>query len=258
MPKFGLLSFIKKPAKEKQGIPEKPVGLLLLLTFLAVIAVVFSAKQWIETLKVPFLIPESERVDTTKLSLDTEELSNFLLLKATDTDLDSLSDYDEMYLYKTSPYLEDSDSDQISDSQEISQNSDPNCPEGSECSTPASQPTNQPAQTNLEYLANLTPEQLRSLLIQRGVPADEVNKMDDQTLRSTYLETLESISPTDSFSNLITNTEIDLSAAQIRELLLSQGVTQGELDKLSDEELLMLWQETVRQLQQTGTISPGP
>lgn len=54
-------------------------------------------------------------------------------LKLKDTDRDGISDYDEQYVYGTSAYLADSDSDGASDAEEIAQNEDPNCPQGKNC-----------------------------------------------------------------------------------------------------------------------------
>lgn len=54
-------------------------------------------------------------------------------LRARDTDKDALSDWDELNLYKTSPYLADSDSDSFSDKEEIESGNDPNCPKGQNC-----------------------------------------------------------------------------------------------------------------------------
>ncbi len=57
-------------------------------------------------------------------------------MKVLDTDKDSLNDYDELYVFRTSPFLEDTDSDGINDGQEVSTNSDPNCPKGKTCRQP--------------------------------------------------------------------------------------------------------------------------
>lgn len=54
-------------------------------------------------------------------------------LKETDTDKDSVNDYDELYVFRTSPFLADSDSDGLADGDEIASGSDPNCPKGKTC-----------------------------------------------------------------------------------------------------------------------------
>lgn len=57
-------------------------------------------------------------------------------MKEQDTDKDTLNDYDELYVFRTSPFLEDTDSDGTNDGQEVSTNSDPNCPKGKTCRQP--------------------------------------------------------------------------------------------------------------------------
>jgi hypothetical protein len=50
-----------------------------------------------------------------------------------DIDKDGLNDFDELYVYSTSPYLADTDSDGIPDKAEVDKGSDPLCPEGQSC-----------------------------------------------------------------------------------------------------------------------------
>lgn len=65
----------------------------------------------------------------------TEELEDARQkrLKEQDTDSDGISDFDELYVFRTSPFLEDSDSDGINDGDEIADQTDPNCPRGKTC-----------------------------------------------------------------------------------------------------------------------------
>lgn len=52
-----------------------------------------------------------------------------------DSDKDGLTDDNETNLYKTSPYLADTDGDGLSDKEEIDNGTNPNCPEGKDCSS---------------------------------------------------------------------------------------------------------------------------
>lgn len=53
--------------------------------------------------------------------------------KKTDTDGDGVSDYDELVVYRSSPYVRDSDSDGEPDNIEIAKGTDPNCAKGKNC-----------------------------------------------------------------------------------------------------------------------------
>ena len=54
-------------------------------------------------------------------------------LKGKDSDFDGLSDFEEIYIYRTSAYLEDSDGDQLTDKNEINNGTDPLCALGDNC-----------------------------------------------------------------------------------------------------------------------------
>lgn len=54
-------------------------------------------------------------------------------LRRRDDDGDGLNNYDEQFVFRTSPYIADSDSDGIDDGTEVAQDSDPNCPKGKTC-----------------------------------------------------------------------------------------------------------------------------
>lgn len=142
-------------------------------------------------------------IDNTGITADTNQSVG--ISKITDTDQDGLTDYEELYVYHTSPYVADSDSDGISDGQEVKNGTDPNCPKGTDCSlikqssvnaaaisttTPtSSNPVSVPAGTN----SNLTPQQLRDLLISNGFSADQVNALTDVQLQAAWQAALQQV-----------------------------------------------------------------
>jgi hypothetical protein len=52
-----------------------------------------------------------------------------------DTDGDGLTDTQELTIYKTSPFLADTDGDTFADGAEVKTGTNPNCPEGKQCSS---------------------------------------------------------------------------------------------------------------------------
>ncbi len=124
-------------------------------------------------------------------------------MRLSDTDGDGLSDFDEMYIYSTSMYLVDSDSDGYDDKLEIEGGYDPNCPKGMDCRRAASSgdetpdgTTDSPGGDELQdeakdQLSNLTPDEIRQLLLASGqISAEELDKIDDATLMSVMEEIL--------------------------------------------------------------------
>lgn len=136
-------------------------------------------------------------------------------LKLKDTDRDGISDYDEQYIYLTSAYLADSDSDGASDAEEIAQNEDPNCPQGKDCfdlqaSVPQAATSTfvaeadanlaavrsgaQPPQTGVEeFIVNpkvpesMTAEDTRAYIRSQGLlPADQLATLSDEAVMQAY------------------------------------------------------------------------
>lgn len=183
--------------------------------FLAAVAV-FIIVLWVWQINTHINRPFNYKVATS--GLDTTEADYNNLLNNTDTDQDGLSDYDEIYVYKTSPYLADTDSDGFSDKQEIDNNADPLCPKGKNCNvgidtsaastiyaTSSSNSLNISAdgatldltgvnETDLTKALNGQSDAaaLRRLLISSGASAEELNQISDTDLLKSYQETLQS------------------------------------------------------------------
>ncbi|MDP3794275.1 MAG: hypothetical protein Q8R07_06065, partial [Candidatus Uhrbacteria bacterium] len=116
------------------GLRSEQRTAVVVLFLCAVSALGLSISQFSQQLHAPFLISKNKQQLTQKFFADQAREDNKVgALKQKDTDHDGLSDYDELYVYRTSPYLADSDSDDISDAIEIAQGADPNCPKGKTC-----------------------------------------------------------------------------------------------------------------------------
>ena len=143
-------------------------------------------------------------------------------LRARDTDKDGLSDWDELNLYHTSPYLADSDSDSFPDKAEIDSGNDPNCPRGKNCFVGSDQSSQSPDQFNSNSLfegylnqsstttitPNATPQ------TQTGLTADEKN-----ALRQTLGDKIN-------------------DPKTIRQVLEQLGMDKTKLDSLSDQQII--------------------
>lgn len=144
-------------------------------------------------------------------------------LRERDTDQDGLVDYDELYVWNTSPYLADTDSDGFDDKTEALSGNDPNCPSGRDCArAPTTASGAQPGSADasgvpvvlpddlmpkqdqvidlfsgqgdmnalLQTLTELPPDQVRKLLLDNGVPKEVLDNLDDETVMSLYRDAL--------------------------------------------------------------------
>jgi len=192
-----------------KGLPRPQKNAVIILAAIAVFIVVFWAWQMSAHINRPF------NYKLASSGADTSQEDYNKLLKNTDTDHDGLSDYDEIYTYKTSPYLDDTDSDSLSDKKETDNGTNPNCPQGKDCSavidtTAAMTITASGASVSVDSLTNLDSTgadetalqnvlngtsdaaTLRQLLISGGASAEELNQISDTDLMKNYQELLRS------------------------------------------------------------------
>ena len=149
------------------------------------------------------------------LTGDEKQQQEMETLKKQDTDMDGLDDYSELYVYRTSPYLNDSDSDGAEDKVEIAQGEDPNCAPSMPCATAALDTVNpttlqgtfvgngtdesaapavpEAAASPTEIatmLSQMTTDQIRALLVQSGGDAATVDALTDDQLRAALAQAL--------------------------------------------------------------------
>ncbi|MFA4818310.1 MAG: thrombospondin type 3 repeat-containing protein [Patescibacteria group bacterium] len=222
----------------------------------AILALVLGVWQIRNSISAPFAFVASSDANQTnqppKVSDDIEAL------KTKDNDTDGLSDYDEIYLYQTSPYLKDSDSDGISDKTEVERGTDPNCPTGKNCGPVQFQPTaavdNNPL--NLGNALAPTPEQIRAYLKQSGATDSLLASYSDQQLLDLYKQVAGEVAPQPASAPPTAGEKISLkpeekaalqkmTPAEIRQFLIKSGVKADELNKIDDVTLKAMVEQII-------------
>ncbi|MFH1253692.1 MAG: hypothetical protein V1664_05210 [Candidatus Uhrbacteria bacterium] len=214
--------------KTRKNLKAEEKAALVLLSVISVLGVTFGFKSFSANLNRPFENQMAKYTGEKVLTLSQQEAAETELQKTIDTDSDGLVDYDELYVYKTSPYLADSDSDGFDDKTEIFSNNNPNCPEGKDC---------------------LNSTALASTEIQVGTEAPTSDPFVSQALN------FNSIPLTD--SSFQTPEDIQsffsqMGATEIRSLLISQGVPKESVDAMTDEEIMALLQASLLEAETSG------
>ncbi len=197
---------------------EQKVGFGMITTFGA-LGLVFGVFFLWNHIASPFVI---NYTGPKFLTGDEKAQQQMNELKKLDTDADGLSDYEELYVFKTSPYLTDSDSDGSPDKAEVQGGTDPNCAPTQPCSQVAVDAVNPetlkgsfvqdaidsaspevaagtpPTTTDptasdaLVQISNMKPDEIRALLIQSGGDPKAINALTDEQLISLIMEALAS------------------------------------------------------------------
>ena len=194
--------------------------------------------------------------------------------KTKDTDGDGLSDYDELNVYMTSPYLKDSDSDTFSDQEEVESGNNPNCPAGQTCYSASSTSESIAGETTAETTATTTTNtastgqtytptatELRTILSQSGqFTAEQLSQISDEDLLAAYQEMIKanpdlqsqlmtnSASNTESASETVDVSGLTLAPAEIRAMLIEQGFSKTDLEKISDADLTEMYKKALKEV----------
>jgi hypothetical protein len=116
----------------KNNLTKNQKFALVGLTVFGILLVGFWVINLNNKIRTPFLIKVADNNQIASSAQTDEEK-----LKTQDTDGDGLSDWNELNVYHTSPYLPDSDSDSLNDGLEVKNGTDPNCPQGKDCTAAA-------------------------------------------------------------------------------------------------------------------------
>ena len=175
--------------QERAGLTKEQKTGAVLLSIFTIFAIILGILQIRNTMYAPFAlnkkIPQFLRHD----------ISGSESLVYRDTDKDGLNDFDELYVYGTSPYLADTDSDEISDKIEVEKGTNPVCPEGKDCAQfgadAAALPAYASATSSLEQndftledleKATANPAQIRQMLLESGVDKKVLDATTDAEL----------------------------------------------------------------------------
>lgn len=179
-----------------------------------------------------------------------EQDDDIFLMQNSDTDGDGLSDYDELYIYNTSPYLADSDSDDYGDKIELESQNNPNCPKGGNCALFLddgfiASSSSQTADDIYSMMGEAAKETalLRKELINQGIPEEFLSQISDEELLAEYASIIGNES---SASSVGGNAALEnLTASEIREILATQGIDRALLDSIDDAALKKDFQEVM-------------
>lgn len=195
---------------------------------------------WIMQLQNNIIFPlyggtTPEKIKQEALNAQASAAATDADLKNKDTDKDSLSDWDELNIYKTSPYLADSDSDGISDYDEIKKGTDPNCPTGQTCNGTSS----------LDAATNPTPDAQDALLN---------NLLNQAVSNSVTPEVSPVVTPNNSGKELTAEEKANFKKllgdtkdpAVIRNFLLANGANPATINSVSDQDLQKVLDELLK------------
>ena len=111
--KRALKAFFKQYFNDEKRVEKLLSGAIIFFSLAALLLGFFQIKY---NIIKGFQPKKSQNITQNTNLADQQDL---LGLKNKDTDQDGLSDYDETYVYETSPYIKDSDSDGINDGDEV-------------------------------------------------------------------------------------------------------------------------------------------
>ena len=234
--------------KPQLSEPHQRISMMIVVV-IGVTTLIFGVIALNKSIYLPFVRQPSAVVFKTDEQLKQEQME---ALKHKDTDGDGLTDYDELYIYHTSPFLADSDSDGIPDGVEVSRGTDPNCPEGQTCREPRT--TNPGPTTDFGTAAQGTAPETGAADQTAGqtaentnaAPASPVSTASDSQILQIITDTFGDVSGLTENDNV--NKEQQLPTDKLRAFYVKLGLPESEVQKVDDATLRQLLLDTFKQL----------
>jgi len=167
-------------------------------------------------------------------------------LRTQDTDGDGLTDYDELYVFRTSPFLEDSDSDGQNDGAEVASESDPNCPAGKTCRQAKIFAAGQQTDSSASGGSGTTGTGSNPATGGTGTPTGGTSSEAEAKVMAVIVETfgpLDTLTPEKLKEGLRT-----MSSNELRAFLGKLGIPPQALAKADDATLRQLIEETLSEI----------
>jgi hypothetical protein len=160
-------------------------------------------------------------------------------------------------MYNTSPYLEDTDLDGVSDYDEAILGKDGKC-QGANCTSTTILPTQEAGILKAIQDVNsqdMTFGQFKDYLSQMGYDKDSINSLTEEDYNQ-MKQTLPGTSVgTETVNTTLTDEELkqveqmkNLSIDQIKELMIKGGATKEQLSQFGDEDLKKLYLQTLDEI----------
>lgn len=235
----------KSPNNKKKNFSINTQSPYYYLGVLVVALMVFGLAFWQvqHSIKAPFIVKIDKDSQATAAKLDLQSV-DIESLKRIDTDQDGLSDYLEIYVYGTSAYIEDTDSDGISDKDEVIAGTNPLCV-GEKCPQDITSEVPQPSYSLVDN-AKTEIGIMKNSLLGLGFNEPDLAEMTDDDIRELYNETSNLLTDESAMQDFVKASLVDLSADEIRSLLLSTGASQEDLVGIADDQLLEIYQQVLQ------------
>ena len=227
-------------------LTDRPEQTQIALGVVAIVALVFGLWQLKTALRLPVGLGGESGVESSGGTAEVSILGDDVAtLQQRDTDSDGLTDYDELYLYQSSPYLTDTDSDGYADKTEVESGNSPICPPEGACVPAIIETTGNESAVG----AAPTADEIRALLRQAGASEEEIARYDDAALLQIYGEVAGEINPDSSGGESGTNSgnlnltpeqkELikQMSGSELRQFLINGGADAAMLEQIDEAAL---------------------
>jgi len=194
---------LKKRVRRALTVEQKVA--FVLLVFLGFGGIILGFLSFGTNIRRPFDIQIANYTGERFLSGSQKDAEEEKAQKGRDSDSDGINDYDELFVFKTSPYIADTDSDGIDDKTEIYGGTDPNCPKGKKCfnttDTSVFEGNNiKTTQSNFEpfgkedkllleqLVKSVDPMEIRQELLRRGLTSEDLVDVSDSDLQQLLIK----------------------------------------------------------------------